>query len=186
MNLVINGDAETGDCSKTKPYDKQPTGWKYTGSPIQVAYAAEWNQDNSTPGPSDRGQCYFAGYETANNSMWQTININDATTLSLLDSEKVSANLSAWLGGYYSQDDNAKVTLNFYNQDGTKIGNAITIGPVLAVDREKKSELLFRTNNGKVPAGTRSMIVLVEFTIINGRDNDGAADNIAVVLSASG
>ncbi|CAF1165920.1 unnamed protein product [Adineta steineri] len=183
MNLVVNGDAETGDCSNKLPYDKQPTGWKYTGLPIQVAYAADWDLSATTPGPSDRGQCYFTGYYKASNSMSQTININDATTLSLIDSGKVSANLSGWLGGYLGQDDNAKVTLNFNNQDGTKIGSAITIGPVLSSDRKSITGLVARQSAGKVPAGTRSMNVLVDFTLTYG-DNDGCVDNIAVVLSS--
>jgi len=117
--------------------------------------------------------------------MSQTINITDTPTLSLIDLGKVSVNLSAWLGGYTGQDDNAEVTLSFYNQDGTKIGNAITVGPVLSSDRKGITELVFQQNTGKVPVGTRSIQLLVGFTLVSGSDNDGAVDNITAVLNAS-
>ncbi|CAF4055491.1 unnamed protein product [Adineta steineri] len=186
MNLVVNGDAETGPCGQDDTTIMHPTGWNYTGTVSQITYVASWDLTSSSPGPSNPGRCYFDGLTDSYTSMSQTVNINDAAILSLIDLGKASANLSAWLGGYANQDDNAKVTLSFYNQDGENIGNAITIGPVLSSDRGTTTELLFRQNSGMVPARTRSMKVLVEFTRLIGGFNDGAADNIAVVLSGSG
>ena len=114
--------------------------------------------------------------------MWQTINLTDFASSWLIDAQQVHFNLSAWLGGYSSQDDSAQVTIIFMNQANQAIGSGITIGPVLAIDRNSQTELLYRQTNGFVPANARQVTVTVNMTLLAGIICNSDADNIALNL----
>jgi hypothetical protein len=131
---------------------------------------------------SNRGNCYFYGQLSAITSMSQTLNLPDSINPSLIDNQKISYNLSAWMGGYDEQDDNAQVSLTFINQTNQQVGNTITIGPVLAAERRNITSLIFHQTNGLVPSGTRSFMITVTMTVVMGPDNDGLSDNIALYL----
>ena len=100
----------------------------------------------------------------------------------LIDSHTVWFNFSAWIGGYLDQDDNAQLSLTFFNQTNQQIGNSTTLGPVLSADRGNITSLLFRQVNGLVPIGARSFTVLATITRLFGTTNDGDIDNIALLL----
>jgi len=114
--------------------------------------------------------------------MWQTVNMTGSVNGSLIDNQNVWFNFSAWIGGYAGQDDNAQASLTFIDQSNLKVGNTITIGPVLAVDRGSITSLVFRQANGLIPVGARSFMVMVTMTRTSGTDNDALIDNIAVLL----
>lgn len=114
--------------------------------------------------------------------MWQTINLTNFADLPLIDAQVVKFNLSAWLGGYDIQDDNAAVSMAFRNQTNHVIVNGITIGPVLAVDRASQTVLLYRQTIGYVPAGARWVTVIVTMTRLAGTVCNNNADNIALNL----
>jgi hypothetical protein len=114
--------------------------------------------------------------------MWQTINISASINPFLIDNQKISFNFSAWIGGYENQDDNAQVSLTFTNQTNQKVGNTVTLGPILAADRQNITSLLFRQFNGLIPIGARSFIVLVTITCVFPTTADGDIDNISVVF----
>jgi hypothetical protein len=101
---------------------------------------------------------------------------------SLIDSQLIWFNFSAWIGGYNSQDDNAQVSLTFMDQTNQKVGNITTIGPILAIQRSNISSLLFEQANGIVPVGARSFIVIVTLTRFEGVFNDGSIDDIVAAL----
>ena len=115
-------------------------------------------------------------------SMWQTINLTNTIDPLLIDNHTVKFNLSAWLGGWSSQNDNAQVSVVFFDQTNYILSNATTIGPVLAAARGSQSSLLFRQANGLVPVGTRSLTVNVTLTCIISPSNDGNVDNIGIYL----
>jgi hypothetical protein len=75
--------------------------------------------------------------------MWQKTDLNNYVDPFLIDAHIVNFNLSAWIGGYLTQDDNAMVSLTFADQLNQPIGSIISIGPVLANDRANQSSLLF-------------------------------------------
>ena len=114
--------------------------------------------------------------------MWQTIALTDYVSPQLIDSFTVRFNLSAWLGGINVQDDSAVVTLTFVDSNNQMLGNSTDLGPVLAIDRGNVSSLIFQEINGMVPVNARPMTVLVTMTRFVGNNNNGAADNIAVIL----
>lgn len=115
-------------------------------------------------------------------TMWQTVNLTNTIDPLLIDNYTVHFNLSAWLGGWSSQNDNAQVSVSFADQTNHVIGTQTTIGPVLAAARGSQSSLLFRQANGLVPVGTRSLTVLVTITCITPTSNDGDVDNIGIYL----
>ncbi|CAF4019017.1 unnamed protein product, partial [Adineta steineri] len=136
---------------------------------------------STTPGPSDRGQCYFYGQVSDVTSMWQYVNMTSSINPVLIDNQTVRFNFSAWIGGYSSQDDNVQVSLTFINQLNQAVGSTIVLGPVLAVDRGSVSELLFKQTSGLVPTSARSSLVTVTITRTAGiSDNDGCVDNIGL------
>ena len=114
--------------------------------------------------------------------MWQTIDLNNYVDSGLIDTYTVKFNLSAWLGGFSLQNDNAIVSLTFINQFNQNIGSGVTIGPVLAIDRGSLTSLLFRQTQGLVPVGTRFITVTVTITSLTPPTSNVDVDNIAVVL----
>jgi hypothetical protein len=114
--------------------------------------------------------------------MWQTVNLTGVVDPLLIDNQTVMFSLSAWLGGWRDQDDNARVSINFFDQANLIVGSSTTIGPVLAADRSNITSLLFRQANGSVPVGARSFTVTVLITCVVPTDNDGIADDIACSL----
>ncbi|CAF1246635.1 unnamed protein product, partial [Didymodactylos carnosus] len=133
-NIVVNGDGETGVC-ETSSGSISPLGWTTNGPITQVSYfnSVYGDLSFSDPGPSDRGCCYFFGQISANTSMSQTINLTAYSTA--IDAHNVSYNLSAWLGGYMTDDDSASVIVRFFSQSMLLLGSSAMIGPVLAAAR---------------------------------------------------
>ena len=114
--------------------------------------------------------------------MWQIINLTNYVSQILIDNQTVNFNLSAWLGGITNQDDNVVITLTFLDQSNQMVGNSISIGPVLAVDRGNHTSLIPLGANGFVPIGARSVTLLVTITRISGLQNNGDVDNIVLYL----
>ncbi|CAF1228720.1 unnamed protein product [Adineta steineri] len=178
-NWLINGDGEIGSCQAGFGITS-PTGWMYNGAVTQIYYSASDGDLNSTtPGPSNCGQCYFYGQISNVTSMWQYVNMTSSINPVLIDNQTVRFNFSAWLGGYYNQDDNVQVSLTFINQLNQTVGSTVVLGPVLAVDRGNVSKLLFRQTSGLVPTNARSLLVTATMTRTAGiAYNDGCVDNI--------
>lgn len=185
-NIIVNGNAEQGMCALNASTVITPiVGWTPTGNITPIRYDADGGDlSATTPGPSDAGNCYFWGGSTgAMSSMTQTDDVS--AVAALIDSNIVSYDLSGWLGGYAEQNDNAVLSIQFLGMTGNVLGTA-TIGPVLAVDRNRTSELLFRSTTGKVPVGTRSIMVTLTMTRTDGSDNDGCADDLSLYLVQPG
>jgi hypothetical protein len=188
-NIIVNGNAEQGMCAADTGTVITPIpGWTPTGEITPIQYAASAKDGDlsaMTPGPRDAGTCYLWGgpSQTVDNtltSMTQTASVS--TDAALIDTQAVSYALSAWLGGFGSQDDNAVLSIQFLSATGSALGMAM-IGPVLAADRSGTSELLSRRTSGKVPVGTRSIKVTLTMTKVSGSDNDGLADDLSLLLA---
>ena len=114
--------------------------------------------------------------------MWQTINLTKTVNAFDIDSHTVSFNFSAWIGGWSTQDDNARASLTFTNQTNQIVGNVTTIGPVMATNRGSIASLIARQATGLIPVGARFMTILVTITCVYPYSNDGDIDSISVVL----
>jgi hypothetical protein len=180
VNLIQNGNAEaaagaTGDGTVSVPgFATTPhfTTTRYVGGGGDL--------DATTPGPSDRGSNYFyGGPANARSNATQVIDV--ASGAARIDAGSVTYTLSAWLGGYSNQDDNAVLTATFLGDSGMSLASA-KIGPVLSADRGGVSKLLFRQTGGTVPRGTRQIKIALVMTRLSGSDNDGLADDLSLVL----
>ncbi|KAG2172395.1 hypothetical protein INT43_004937 [Umbelopsis isabellina] len=183
-NLVANGDFETGDADTTGYGAVTIPGWLVTsgGTPTVVSYGTSGFPSSSTTGPSNRGNNFFAGGDAGVDvSISQTLNVAAAATN--IDSNKVQYSFSAWLGGYSTQSDQAKIVATFLDANGKNL-TASTIGPVTATQRGLVTKFLSQSATGTLPSGTRSVKLDVYSSIISaGTYTDGYVDNISFTIS---
>ena len=180
VNLIRNGDAEEGNPAGCSP-QWVPPGWTRTeGEFTTCRYGTPDYPSASSPGPPNRGNNFFWGGNVARSVATQTIDVSFAAAD--IDRGAVSYNLSGYLGGYSSQDDNARVRITFRSSPFASAGQA-TIGPVMAAERQNVTGLILKSATGTVPAGTRTIVVEVEMNRSQGSANDGYADNLSLVLA---
>jgi hypothetical protein len=189
-NLILNGNAEAGPGS---PDDTSlvPTipGWTRNNSANVMQYQSQSGSflAITDSGPSDRGKNFFYGGTDAisptknatTSSLSQVIDVSLAAPL--FSTSAIKYTLSAWLGGYSSQNDNARLTIQFLSIAGQAVGTA-SVGPVLAADRDNTDALVQRSTTGAIPASTTKIIVTLTFTRTDGIDNDGSADDLSLTL----
>ena len=182
-NLIVNSDAEAGAGSPTGDVVAVP-GWSTTGNFTAVQYGAGGGFPLlSDPGPANRGSNFFAGGPSnAASSATQTIDVSAGAAN--IDAGGVTYTLSGYLGGFSSQDDNATLTATFLSASNTTLGSA-SIGSVFAADRNNATGLLFRMDGGSLPTGVRNIGLTLNMVRQEGSYNDGYADNLSLVLTAS-
>lgn len=191
-NLIVNGDAESGlgvpDNTSTSLV---VPGWTRPLLPggdnafSAVKYVPVQGPDTfpgfNSPGPADRGLNFFAGGpSTAHSVARQSI---DLTAMGASIDAGVSYTLSGYLGGFDIQEDTATLTVSFRTGSDLPIGSA-SIGPVGPLDRAGTG-LEFRSTTGLVPVGTRSVVLTLDLTRVDGDYNDGYADNLSFQLTSS-
>jgi hypothetical protein len=181
VNLLVNGNAEQGSASSAGASVAIP-GWTVTGAMSVVPYGAPQFPTASSPGPSDRMNQFFAGGDDGSSSAYQDIDVSGNATD--INAGKVTCDLTGWLGGYLTDNDNAVFQVSFYQGDA-KLSDGPIIGPVTAADRANATGLLYRYENGiPVPANTTSLRVTLTMTRATGSFNDGYADSLSLVLRA--
>jgi hypothetical protein len=181
-NLILNGDAETSQCSPGGWEETTMPGWRITtADPVIDCYGARNDALTTTPGSPTAGTAYFQGGGRGTSQMTQTADVSSAAAA--IDAGGVHSTLSGWLGGVGSYNDAAKLTITYRNASGGSLGTA-SVGPVLAADRGSVTKFLQRSVTSAVPAGTRSILTTVDFTM-TGTKNDGLADDIALTLDTA-
>ncbi len=98
-----------------------------------------------------------------------------------IDFGAVNFELSAWLGGFRDQTDDAFIELVFLDALNAKINNKF-LGPVTLSDRGGRTRMRFVSVSGVVPPLTRAMTVKVVMRRNAGVVNNGCADDISLVL----
>jgi hypothetical protein len=171
-NIITNPGAESSATT--------PTGWTLNGTPVVIAYGASGGFPTATdPGPAQRGKNFFAGGNGNESDLFQTIDVSSLA--SQIDAHQIKYSLSAYLGGFSTQQDDATVFANFQGN----VFNQTSVGPVSATDRANKTGLLLRSGAGTVPAGTRKIQMQIHFEAVSGGFDDGYADNLSMVLSST-
>ncbi len=184
MNLIVNpgADASPGyNQNSTTEVSTDLPGW------VRSAFlTADSYQDSGgdlyqmSGGPSDAGSNYFyGGVDVSDDSnpiatAFEDIDVSSAA--SLIDAGNVAYTLAGWIGGYADQNDNTVLSIQFQDWSGNALGND-QLGPVMAADRNDNTELLQKSTNGNLPAGTRVIHVLLTITRTDGVNNDGLADS---------
>jgi hypothetical protein len=170
-NLIANGDAEANTVTD------------FTASPgfqtLSYTYGGGY-PFTGDPGVSEGGSYFFIGGDTALTTAAQVIDVSSLAAA--IDAGTVGYTLSALLGGYASQDDNAALSISFLDTTSLTLGGDTT-GVVTAADRNNVTAMLDRSVNGVLPTGTRSINVLLTQTRYQGSANDGYADNLSLVLN---
>jgi hypothetical protein len=182
LSLIQNCDAEADrNASGDGSTDTDVSGWENeAGEFTIVRYGATATFPSAdSPGPMNRGAFFFAGGRSALSRASQVVNLADSAAR--IDAGIQSYNLSAYLGGFSNQGDNARVAVNFLNSTNNIIGEA-SIGPVTPADRGNVTGLLPRSTSGLIPAGTRAVEITLLMTRADGTYNDAYADNVSFSL----
>lgn len=185
VNLLVNGNAESGPFSSTGATVANVPGWTTTGAFTVINYKAT-NDSSGFPkvtdaGPSDRGSQFFAGGNSEVASAFQN-DIDVSGNATDIDSNRVYCDATAWLGGYADQDDQAVFTVTFKKDSFTALGAVEFKGPK-AAGRNFRTSLLPTSDITAVPPGTRTINVSLVMTRLSpGTFNDAYADSLSVVL----
>ena len=182
-NLLANPGAEAGPGAPDASTINAPPGWTTTGELTAVKYGASGFPTSAVSSQIAGGANFFAAGNVATSTGEQLLNVSAAQPE--IDARGVSAALSACLGGFSSQDDNARITTTFLGASGATLGS-FEIGPVTAADRGSQTTLIPRNASRAVPASTRSIKVVITGTRLSGLYNDAYADNVSLSLAGSG
>ena len=183
-NLVRNGDAEIAAGSPTGGFVGVPN-WSSRGG--QLLTVVPYNAPGGFPSvstdtvPAVHGLNFFAGGNSAVSVGVQDVDLSPLADS--IDADNVTFDLSADLGGYLTQGDNAELEADFLDQS-THLLSQVFLGPVTAADRSNLTGLLHRDATGQVPAQTRTVELFLTMTRASAASsqNDGYADNISFVV----
>jgi hypothetical protein len=180
-NLIVNGNAEAAVGSADGSPVATP-GWTSAGEASAIKYGSSGYPASTDPGPADRGNNFLGGGQNdALSTLSQTIDVSSYATA--IDTGNVQVILSGYFGGWQDQGDNAVMTATFHSASATALGAPVPVGGVSAADRGSVTGFLLRSTSQAVPAGTRSIAVIVTMTRLQGITNDGYADDLSLVLS---
>ncbi|HEY9366846.1 phosphoesterase [Streptomyces sp.] len=182
MNLVVNGDAESGPGGSAQPVGSV-VGWKIAeGAPALVAYSLGGGYPGPRdPGPPQRGSRFFSGGNSPRTILVQDI----ALPVAGIDEGRVRYELAAWLGGYATQEDGAMLSVELRDAAGTPLALSV-LGPVAAGERKSRTALLERRAAAAVPPGSRTARLRLVLTRTGGgTSNDGYADGISLTLTTT-
>jgi hypothetical protein len=183
-NLVVNPGAEAGPGSPDASQQLPLPGWTVESTFTAVQYGAPSFLTAADGAAVGGGTNFFAGGPGgALGAATQVIDVSSAAAE--IDGGKVSAALSALLGGYSTQTDNATVSATYLNAGGAPAG-ALRLPTVNPGDRGSVTALVARSVSGAVPAGTRQISVRIDAIRHEGSYNDGYIDNVSLVLGAGG
>ncbi len=185
QNLVFNGDAEYNRGFTSNGTQQYAAGWNDPGpgGVTLITYLAGDGFPSPTdPGPPDRGNNFFSGGLNAVSTMTQRIDVGNLA--GAIDTGDLDFILSAWLGGFSSQNDTATVIAHFLDGSNAQIGTA-QLAAVTAAQRGNVTKLLFRDQLGDLPISTRYVDIELSATRSAG-ENDGYADNISFIIALTG
>ena len=173
--LVVNGDAE------------QPATVGWLGALSRAThgvggYPAAVIVDNTgLTGETFAGGAGMFFGSGAVSTATQTIDLS--ASAAAIDNGEVDALLSAYIGGYSTQADNAQVSYAFRDAQSVTL-STVTFGPVLVGDRAGASGFVpFRTTE-RLAVGTREVVVSMRMVRSIAPANDGYVDNVSLVLDA--
>jgi hypothetical protein len=190
-NLLANpgAEADVGSTDASCGGDLDVTGWEpETGTFSAIQYGTGGFPSAAESAEIGGGSNLFTGGcpTDAVSTAEQTATVPEAAPE--IDAGQVGATLTGYLGGFSSQDDQAKVEVFFMGAGGGDLGSAgadLVIGPVTAADRASLTDLLLRTARVGVPVGTRSVLTRITLTRFSGSANDGYADNLSLTLGSA-
>lgn len=221
-NLIVNGDAEvtplpvysTTSASTLATVGVPPTNSPYTPATIPAPCTNDWAAVTTVPGwtvtqgspsivcysiqgmsnmphmPAAGNRAFFAAGPYGDSGMAQRIDV--ASAHETIDTGTVTFTLKGSLGGYTSYAGAAVVSVAFLNQQGQQLGSTVRLTGGTPAERQYVTDFLPASTQGKVPAGTRSINVLVQFInnwvwdALGGHNSQtGYADDLSLTLSTA-
>jgi sugar lactone lactonase YvrE len=192
-NLIANPGAEdyTSNIWFGGPGDHSaplPDCWISSSAlPAPEATAESYPQASSGyPPVRDSSRVFWGGTNPDGGVAGVTTKATQLIDLSSLGNvDGASFKLSALLGGYATQNDNAVVTATFTDAAGKMLSIA-SIGPVKAGQRGNVSRLVAQAWYGAVPSGSVKVLVTIAMTAVStGNDNNGEADDLNLTIGDS-
>jgi hypothetical protein len=180
-DLVRNGGAEDGPSTTDYTQAVPIPDWTVTDRLTVISYGAPGFPGPGSPGPPMRGQSFFAGGNPPDGTSSATQSVNLQACAALIDTGHINFKLSAYLGGFDTQSDNARVEVRFIDGQG-QAKSTETIGPVFNDDRNNVTGLVLREMRKAVPPGSRRALVTLICRRLDFFSNDGYADAIALSL----
>ncbi|MBD8900296.1 alkaline phosphatase family protein [Rhodanobacter sp. DHG33] len=178
-NLLVNGSGESGTCTADWSAVNTVPGWTVTqGSPSTVCYSIG---SFSTPGNASGGNAFIADGPYGDSALRQNVDVSSAA--GAIDGGTITYSLSGWLGGYTTYNGQAVVTATFLDANGKPLGTPAQLAGANASARGDKTGFLAKSATGNVPAGTRTISVLLQFNDTSASYNIGYADNLSLTLS---
>jgi len=179
-NLLANPGAEAGDGAPDATAQPPVPDWETTATFTAVRYGAP-----EFPTPDDSaslggGANFFAGGPGAPVSTAAQL-VDVSSQAAAIDAGRLQATLSAWIGGFASQNDAATVAALYRSAANAELGRT-TIGPVTPADRNNQTSLHQRSAAAPLPPGTRSIQVVLTARRSEGTYNDGYLDNVSLTL----
>lgn len=184
-NLVRNPGGESKPGATDSSTIVTPTSWTTSGTLTAVRYGSPGGFPTAAVASGIRGGANFlSGGNAALSTAEQTIDVGGSAAE--IDAGDVKARLSAYLGGYSTQSDAARVEVQFLSAASATLGQ-VRVGPVTPAQRNSATTLIQQSTEAAVPATTRQLRVVITATRTSGGYNDGYADNVSIELTpASG
>lgn len=181
-NLIANPGAQGGPSSGSGAVPVPIPGWQVNGDLTVASYGQPGLPSASSPGSPARDTQFFIGGPgpVTTPSASQTIDVAAASFE--IDRGRVDFALSGYLGGVAGEDDTALVAVVFNDAAGESLGTAAIIGPTNAA-RGNQTGMLLRQRLGDLPAGTRSITVILSMSRASADLNEGCADDLSFVIS---
>ncbi len=176
INLIRNAGAEAGPGGTGGTVASIPD-WTTTSNFTVCAYPAKVAQSES-----DRigggANFFYGGNNTSSSGASQIIDLSPIQAL--IDAGGISAAMSAYLAGYSTQGDSAKVVATFRDGAGASLGE-FEVGP-----QTGSNQLwILHEAAAAVPVGTRSALVEMIATRTSGSNCDACFDELSLVLEAA-
>ena len=187
-NIVVNGDAEAGPGATSSSEIQTPPGWDTIPNFTAVVYGTAGGFPTTSEAPSGGGgNNFFAGGPDNGFSdatvAGQRIDVSGAAPE--IDQGNVQAVLSADLGGFDGQDDNANVFAFFSDESSQSINGLLNLEPVDAAQRGGKTGFVARQACTTLTPGARRVDLQILMQRSTPTYNDGYADNISVTLTTA-
>lgn len=187
MNLVVNGDAESGPGGTAEPVETV-VGWEVLqGAPALIDYSLGGGYPGpQDPGPPRRGSRFFSGGNAERTALRQDVALpaDGPTGRAAVDAGGVRYELCGWLGGYAAQEDGVRLSVEFRDEAGSPLALSV-LGPVTADERKRRTGMVERTDDAAIPPGARSARVYLVFDRSGGTSNDGYADALSLTLTTT-
>jgi uncharacterized protein (TIGR03437 family) len=177
-NLIVNPGAEAGEVSMPQYTGSVPLipGWNRAGKTDVIPYGRFMDLTHTAP-VNHLNNYFVGGWSNASSVLSQDIDLSSGAAT--IDQGGVTFDTSAYLGDDFGKPDHAAMTVRFYDAGGSAL-KSVTLGPLGA----GMTGMMFQRRIGAVPKLARKVSIAVEFTRLTGADNDGAADDLSLVLNA--